>query len=187
MPLRRGFGVHTGFFIHCFRTDRKSSIWGSVWALRTSPFGRVFRAARQPRLQNRPFPVGPKTMNWKPFLMLRNSASGLEIGLRTGFWPDSSRGNIRIGPPAVLRPAGGPILRLSRLESGRTESRSGSPISGPEALLHNIGQSIEDPPLLARRVPLHSAATESECPSTRRQRKASAPPLGGNATERHQV
>ncbi len=44
--------------------------------------------------------------------MLRNSASGPEIGL-----PDfgqTATGNTEIGPPAGLRPAGGPISVLSR-------------------------------------------------------------------------
>ncbi len=44
-------------------------------------------------------------------------------GFRAGFWPDSSRGNLKINPPAGLRPAGGPILRLSRLASGRNPAR----------------------------------------------------------------
>ncbi len=37
---------------------------------------------------------------------------------RAGFRPDSNRESLRIGPPAHLRPAEGPILRLSRLKSG---------------------------------------------------------------------
>ncbi len=56
---------------------------------------------------------------------------GRKSGFRAAFRPDSSR------ETAGLRPAGGPILRFSRLESG--EIRRGSPISGPEALLRNIG------------------------------------------------
>ncbi len=44
---------------------------------------------------------------------------------------------LKIGTPAGRRPVGGPILRLSRSDSGRP--RPGSPISGPEALLRNIG------------------------------------------------
>ncbi len=40
-------------------------------------------------------------------------------GFRAGFRPDSCWENINIGSPASLQPAGGPILRLSRLESGR--------------------------------------------------------------------
>ncbi len=58
--------------------------------------------------------------------MLRNSACGPEIGFpgrklgfRAGFRPDSNREDIRIGPPAGRRLAGGPILRLSRLEFNR--------------------------------------------------------------------
>ena len=48
---------------------------------------------------------------------------GRKSGFRAGFRPDSSRGNLKIGPPAGLRPAGGPILMLSRLESGRNPAR----------------------------------------------------------------
>ena len=39
------------------------------------------------------------------------------------FRPDASRESLKIGPPAGLRPAGGPIFRLSRLESGRNPAR----------------------------------------------------------------
>ncbi len=66
--------------------------------------------------------------------MLCNSASGPEIEL-----PDRIvacyRENTEIGPPAEGRPEG-------RFEcfpgSGPAKFRSGSPISGPEALLRNI-------------------------------------------------
>ncbi len=71
-------------------------------------------------------------------------------GFRAGFRTDSNREAIELGPPA-----GGPILRFSRLESGRNparqegrfrclpdsipaEIRPGSPISGPEALMRNV-------------------------------------------------
>ncbi len=61
--------------------------------------------------------------------------SGRKSGFRAGFRPDSSRESLKIGPPA-----GGPILRLSQLESGRI--KPGSPISNPEALLRNVRYMI---------------------------------------------
>jgi hypothetical protein len=50
-------------------------------------------------------------------------SSGLDFG-RILIWKASN---------SALRPAGGPILRLSR-----TEAQLGSPISGPEAPLRNV-------------------------------------------------
>ncbi len=44
-------------------------------------------------------------------------------GLRAGFRLDSNRGSIKIGPPAGRRPAGEPISKLARLESGRKPAR----------------------------------------------------------------
>ncbi len=61
--------------------------------------------------------------------MLRGGKSGF----RAGFRPHSSPEDFNIGPPAGLRPAGEPILRLSKFEARR------NPISGPEALLGNMG------------------------------------------------
>ena len=55
---------------------------------------------------------------------------GRKSGFRAGFRPDSNRESLKIGPPSGRRPAGGPMLKLSRFRS---------PISGPETLLHNIG------------------------------------------------
>ena len=55
---------------------------------------------------------------------------GRKSGFRDGFRPDSTRESLKIGPPAGLRPVGGRILKLSRLESG------------PEALLRNIGYNF---------------------------------------------
>ncbi len=57
------------------------------------------------------------------YLMFRNSASGPEIGLPAPFQPDSNRESLNIGPPASLRPVGGPILKVSRPESGRNPAR----------------------------------------------------------------
>ncbi len=54
--------------------------------------------------------------------VLLNNVSGPEIG-RSGFRLDSDRENLKIGPPACLRPAGGPILRLPWVESGRNPAR----------------------------------------------------------------
>ncbi len=44
---------------------------------------------------------------------------GRKSGFRSGFRPDFDRGSFKIGSPTSPRPAGGPILRLPRLESGR--------------------------------------------------------------------
>ncbi len=62
---------------------------------------------------------------------------GGNSGFWAGFRPDFNRENFKDGPPAVLRPAGGPILRLSRLRL-----RPGSPISRSEALLRKIGEVV---------------------------------------------
>ncbi len=47
---------------------------------------------------------------------------GRRLGFRPGFRQVSIKGNIEIGSPAG-RPAGGPILMLSRLESDRNPDR----------------------------------------------------------------
>ena len=39
---------------------------------------------------------------------------GRKSAFRAGFWPDCYRASTEIGPPAGLRPAGGPISVLSR-------------------------------------------------------------------------
>ncbi len=51
-------------------------------------------------------------------LMLHNNVSGLE-NFRTGIRPEINREDFKTGSPAGRRPAGGPILRLSRQESCR--------------------------------------------------------------------
>ncbi len=55
---------------------------------------------------------------------------------RAGFRPESNREKPQIGPPAGLRPAGGPIWGPSRLASGRNPTRK--PDFRPEAILRNI-------------------------------------------------
>ena len=65
---------------------------------------------------------------------------GRKSGFRAGFRPDSNRESLKIGPPAGRRPAGGPILTASRLESGRNPARKpdfrrGSIIVQPVAIL----------------------------------------------------
>ncbi len=57
------------------------------------------------------------------YRMLRNSASGLEMGLRAGFPPDSGRESFNIGPTAGFGPAGGQILKLPPLKSSRHPAR----------------------------------------------------------------
>jgi hypothetical protein len=68
-----------------------------------------FRVCWQPAC---PTPV--KQVNW---------TSGPEIGLPAAFRPDSSGDSFTMGPPAGFRPAGGPILRFYRLDSGRNLAR----------------------------------------------------------------
>jgi hypothetical protein len=48
---------------------------------------------------------------------------GRKLGFRGGFRPDSNRETKNIGSPAGRRPAGGQILMLSRLASGRNPAR----------------------------------------------------------------
>ncbi len=48
---------------------------------------------------------------------------GWKSCFRAGFRPDSNRENMKIVPAAGLRPGGGPILRVSRLESGRNPAQ----------------------------------------------------------------
>ncbi len=67
--------------------------------------------------------------------MLCNSASGPEIGRPVLDRLDSDRESLKIGPPVVRRPG-----RRADVEVFRTGIRPKSgPISGPEALLRNIG------------------------------------------------
>jgi hypothetical protein len=68
--------------------------------------------------------------------MLRNNASGPEIGLRAGFWPDYYRESTEMGP----RPAEGrPEERFPRLPgSSPAKIWPGMPFSGPEALNYDI-------------------------------------------------
>ncbi len=58
---------------------------------------------------------------------------GEKSGVRAGF---PGRTLIGKAPHSALRPAGGLLLKISRLESGR---RLENPIPGPETLLHIIG------------------------------------------------
>ncbi len=56
--------------------------------------------------------------------MLRNSVPGRKSACRAAFRPDSNRESIKIGPPVGRRPARGPSLRFSRLESAETKTKS---------------------------------------------------------------
>ena len=49
---------------------------------------------------------------------------GRKLAFRAGFWPDCYRGSTEIGPPAGLRPAGGPISMLLRW-CGQNPARKG--------------------------------------------------------------
>jgi hypothetical protein len=84
-------------------------------------------------------------MSGRPRIARRNTTlvytmvlPGQKSSFQAGSRPDSA--DLKIGPPAVRRPAGVPILKLSRLESGRNPARK--PDFGPKALLHNIGYSF---------------------------------------------
>ncbi len=68
---------------------------------------------------------------------------GQKSSFRAGFRPEFNRENLKIGTLTGMRPAEGPILKLARLDPA--EIWPGSPISGPEALLHNIGLAIYIP------------------------------------------
>ncbi len=64
---------------------------------------------------------------------------GRKSGLRARFRWDSNRENLKIGPAAGLRPAGGPILMLSRLESGRNPARKPDFRTGSTIVRHRVG------------------------------------------------
>ncbi len=74
-------------------------------------------------------PVPPGTQTWGVTLIAIATLCyamvllGRKSGIRAAFRPDSIREGINIGPPAGLRPAGGPILMHSRIESGRNPAR----------------------------------------------------------------
>ncbi len=64
-----------------------------------------------------------------------NGASGFWAGFRL----DSNRESFKLGPPAGRRPAGGPILSLSRLESNparKPDFRPGSTIAQQRVTYH---------------------------------------------------
>ncbi len=82
-------------------------------------------------------PTQPCKGPWEPTLCYAIVLPGQNSGIRAEFRPNSNRVSLKIGPAIGRRPAGGPILMRSLLESGRNLSRS--PFSGPGALLRNIG------------------------------------------------
>ncbi len=62
---------------------------------------------------------------------------GRKSGFRAGFRLDSNRENLKSCPPAGLRPAGGPISRLSVLDSGRNQDRKPYFRPGSTIVQHN--------------------------------------------------
>ncbi len=81
----------------------------------------------------------------------------LKASFRAGFRPDSNRENNKIGPPAGRRPVGGPILKLSRLESGRNPARKPDFRPGGNIASHRVTLTPPSPfPPLPRR--------PSQCP-----------------------
>ncbi len=73
------------------------------------------------------YPSGPRgqggllkaRLRAKPVLCYAILLPGRKSAFRARFRPDSNRESFTIGVPASLRPAGGPILMLCRLKSGR--------------------------------------------------------------------
>ena len=59
----------------------------------------------------------------KPTLCYAIVLPGLKAVFRAGFRPDSNRESFTIGPLAGKRPAGEPILKLSRIENSRHPTR----------------------------------------------------------------
>ena len=68
-------------------------------------------------------PRGRKRLGFLGVVCYAIVLPGRKSGFRAGFRLDSNRESIKIGPPAGRRPAGKPISRLSRLESGRNPAR----------------------------------------------------------------
>ena len=86
-----------------FVKDRKSvnlGVWAAPGARDTIPLGGGLR----------PPPFGMVSLAGDP-------------AWRAGFRLDSNLDSLKIGPPAGRKPAGGLILKLSRLESGRNPAR----------------------------------------------------------------
>ncbi len=66
---------------------------------------------------------------------------GWKSGFRAGFRSESSRESLKIGPPAGLRQPQGQFLSFP----DQNPAEPGSPISGPEALLRNMGYEKPKP------------------------------------------
>ncbi len=73
---------------------------------------------------------------------------GRKSGFRAGCRPDVNRENSKIGPPACLPPAGGPIWGFP--DQNPAAIRPGNPMSGPEAPLGNIGKAASETYLFFR-------------------------------------
>ncbi len=72
------------------------------------------------------------------YLVLCNSLPGRKSGFRAGCQPDASRESLQIGPPAGRRPAGGLILKLSRLESGLNPAQEPDFLPGSTIAQHRV-------------------------------------------------
>ena len=88
-------------------------VWGGFWGV-LEPVG--FNAAGHGFR-------GPALGRFEHTLCYAIVLPGRKSGFRAGFRPDSIRESIEISPSAGRRPAGGLILMLSRLESGRNPAR----------------------------------------------------------------
>jgi hypothetical protein len=91
-------------------------------------------------------------------------------------WPDSSRYNIEIGPPAGFRPAGGPLLRRFRLESGRNPARKTDFRPGTINASHRVG-------VLWPVFNIHFQRQGAGRPEPLRGSEAAAPPPAGSPPE----
>ncbi len=78
----------------------------------------------------------------KIFSMLHNGASGPEHGLPGRISAGFSRESIKIGPPAGLRPAGGPILGFLELRLGSKRNYSDTGTSRPAPPHHNLDKMM---------------------------------------------
>ncbi len=63
---------------------------------------------------------------------------GRKFGFRTGFRPPSSWESPEIGPSGGRRPAGGPFVRIARLESGRNPARKPDLRPGSIIVQHRV-------------------------------------------------